>query len=299
MRIRSVASEAFLGLRRNLVMSLAAVLTVAVSLAFVGTALLVRKTAREIQDIFYTQIEISIFLKDGVTEPQRTEVTDVLGGLPIVENVIYESKAEAFRRSQKQFADQPDLLANITEDALPESYRVKLRDPTQYDVVASAVRDLPAVDQVVDYRKFLQPLFTTLNGLRTAAVYIAGVQLLAATLLIANTVRVTAFSRRRETGVMRLVGATRHVHPAAVPARGHPRRRARRGARRRADAARQGAAARPRAAPAVLRGDHPVDQRGRHPVAGAGPARHRRGDQRPGLAAHPAALPAGLIGPTT
>ena len=209
MRIRSVASEAFLGLRRNLVMSLAAVLTVAVSLAFVGTALLVIKTAREIQDIFYTQIEISIFLQDEVTAPERTEVTDVLARLPIVENVIYESKAEAFRRSQKQFAEQPDLLANITEDALPESYRVKLSDPTQYDLVASAVRDLPAVDQVVDYRRFLQPLFTTLNGLRTAAFYIAGVQLLAATLLIANTVRVTAFSRRRETGVMRLVGATR------------------------------------------------------------------------------------------
>jgi len=209
MRIRQVASEAFLGLRRNLVMSLAAVLTVAVSLTFVGTALLVRETAQEIQDIFYTQIEISIFLQDDVTPAQRTEVTDVLAGLPLVENVIYESKAEAFRRSQKQFADQPDLLANITEDALPESYRVKLRDPTQYEVVASAVRDLPAVDEVVDYRKFLQPLFTTLNGLRTAAFYIAAVQLVAATLLIANTVRVTAFSRRRETGVMRLVGATR------------------------------------------------------------------------------------------
>ena len=209
MRIRQVVSEALLGLRRNLVMSVAAVLTVAVSLAFVGAALLVIQTTREIRDIFYTQIEISIFLTNEVTEAQRAEIPKVLDRIPLVQNVLYESKAEAYRRFRLQSQDQPDLLANITEDALPESYRVKLNDPEQYEVVASAVRDLPGVDEVVDYRKFLQPLFTTLNGLQTAALYVAAVQLFAATLLIANTVRVTAFSRRRETGVMRLVGATR------------------------------------------------------------------------------------------
>ena len=209
MRIRQVVSEALLGLRRNLVMSVAAVLTVAVSLAFVGAALLVIQTTREIRDIFYTQIEISIFLTNEVTEAQRAEIPKVLDRIPLVQNVLYESKAEAYRRFRLQSQDQPDLLANITEDALPESYRVKLNDPEQYEVVASAVRDLPGVDEVVDYRKYLQPLFTTLNGLQTAALYVAAVQLFAATLLIANTVRVTAFSRRRETGVMRLVGATR------------------------------------------------------------------------------------------
>ena len=129
--------------------------------------------------------------------------------MPQVQQVFYESQEQAYEQFREQFKDSPDLVENVTAEALPESVRVKLRDPTQYDVVASAVRDLPAVDQVVDYRRLLQPLFTTLNGLRTAAFYIAGVQLLAATLLIANTVRVTAFSRRRETGVMRLVGATR------------------------------------------------------------------------------------------
>ncbi|MDP9496384.1 MAG: permease-like cell division protein FtsX [Actinomycetota bacterium] len=209
MRLRRVLAEASLGLRRNLVMSIAAVVTVAVSLAFVGGALLVRQTVAEIQQIFYTQIEISIFLKDGITDPQRTEVRQVLERQPLVQQVLYESKAEAFRRSQQQFADQPDLLANVTEDALPESFRVKLRDPTQYDVVAAAVRGLPAVDQVVDYREFLDGLFRILDGLRNAALATAGIQLVAATLLIANTVRVAAFSRRREIGVMRLVGATR------------------------------------------------------------------------------------------
>ena len=208
-RVRQVAGEAFLGLRRNLVMSVAAVVTVAVSLAFVGAALLVRKTVAEIQEIFYTQIEISVFLKDGIDDRQRNEVRQVLDDIPLVQSVLYESKAEAFRRSQKQFADQPELLANVTEDALPESFRVKLTDPTQYEVVASAVRGLSGVDQVVDYREFLAGLFRILSGLRNAALATAALQLVAATLLIANTVRVAAFSRRREISVMRLVGATR------------------------------------------------------------------------------------------
>ncbi|HEU0102755.1 MAG TPA: permease-like cell division protein FtsX [Mycobacteriales bacterium] len=209
MRVRTVASEAVLGLRRNLVMSVAAVVTVAVSLAFVGTAFLVTKTVTDIRKIFYTQIEISIFLDEDVTPPQRDEINQTLSRLPLVQSVVYESKAEAYRRFQLQFQDQPDLLANVTEEALPESYRVKLRDPTQYDVVASAVEDLPGVGQVVDYRKFLDDLFAVLDGLRTTAIAVALVQLVAATLLIGNTVRVAAFSRRRETGVMRLVGATR------------------------------------------------------------------------------------------
>ncbi len=208
-RVRQVAGEAFLGLRRNLVMSVAAVVTVAVSLAFVGAALLVRKTVAEIQEIFYTQIEVSVFLKDGIDDRQRNEVRQVLDDIPLVQSVLYESKAEAYQRSQKQFADQPELLANVTEDALPESFRVKLTDPTQYEVVASAVRGLSGVDQVVDYREFLAGLFRILSGLRNAALATAALQLVAATLLIANTVRVAAFSRRREISVMRLVGATR------------------------------------------------------------------------------------------
>lgn len=209
MRVRTVASEAVLGLRRNVVMSVAAVVTVAVSLAFVGTALLVRKTVGEIREIFYTQIEISIFLDEQVTEPQRQQIAQVLDDIPLVQEVVYESKAEAYRRFRLQFQDQPDLLANVTQEALPESYRVKLTDPTQYEVVAAEVSDLPGVGDVRDFREFLADLFRTLDGLRDAAIYTAGVQLIAATLLIGNTVRVAAFSRRRETGVMRLVGATR------------------------------------------------------------------------------------------
>ncbi len=209
MRVRTVASEAVIGLRRNLVMSVAAIVTIAVSFAFVGTALLATKTVSDIRKIFYTQIEVSIFLNEDVTQPQRDEISGTLNRLDLVKSVTYESKAEAYRRFKLQFQDQPDLVANVTQDALPESYRVKLKDPRQYDVVASAVQDEPGVAQVVDARKVLDQLFKILDGLRNAAIAIAALQLFASILLIGNTVRVAAFSRRRETGVMRLVGATR------------------------------------------------------------------------------------------
>lgn len=209
MRVRTVASEAALGLRRNVVMSIAAVVTVAVSLAFVGTALLVRQTVSELRQIFYTQIEVSIFLKDDVTQAQRDTIDTTLHREPLVQTVTYESRSEAFRRFKLQFQDQPNLVENVSEQALPESFRVKLTDPKQYDVVAGAVAGLPGVDKVEDYRNLLTDLFQVLDGLRDASVTIAVVQLVAAALLIGNTVRVAAFSRRREIGVMRLVGATR------------------------------------------------------------------------------------------
>src|SRR5207245_2878340 len=101
-----------------------------------------------------------------------------------------------------------DLVANVSPDALPESFRVKLKDPKQFDVVASAFQDRPGVDTVKDLKKVLDPLFKVLGAFQRTAVWVAIIQLIAAILLISNTIRVAAFSRRRETGIMRLVGAS-------------------------------------------------------------------------------------------
>jgi cell division transport system permease protein len=91
---------------------------------------------------------------------------------------------------------------------MPESFRVKLSDPTKYDVVASAFIGRPGIDSVNDQRRVLDKLFAILNGFQTGALVIAAMMLLATVLLVANTIRVAAFSRRRETGIMRLVGAS-------------------------------------------------------------------------------------------
>jgi cell division transport system permease protein len=130
-----------------------------------------------------------------------------LKSLPQVETVFYESKQEAFVRFKEQFKDSA-IANNVTADALPESFRIKLKDPTQYVIVASAIEGRPGVEQVQDQRALLDRFFKLLNGLQVFALVIACFQLLAAALLIWNTIRVAAFSRRRETGIMRLVGAS-------------------------------------------------------------------------------------------
>jgi cell division transport system permease protein len=208
-RIGTVVSEASIGLRRNLVMSTAAVITIAVSLTFVGAALLVRQSVDRLQDAFFTEIEVAVYLDDGVTAPQREEINRTLQALPLVEKVTYASKQDAYERFLRQNPNDPDISKNVTPDLLPEAFLVQLKDPEQFEIVSSAATDLPGVDEVDDNRDELKGLFGVLNGLNLLAAATAVVQAIAAVLLIANTVRLTAFSRRREIGVMRLVGATR------------------------------------------------------------------------------------------
>jgi cell division transport system permease protein len=126
---------------------------------------------------------------------------------PLVQEVYYESSTEAYQRFKEQFKNSP-IAQNASPDALPESFRVKLADPTKYDVIASAFQGRPGIDNVVDQRSLLDKFFQVLGGLQKLALVIAGAMILVTVLLIANAMRVAAFNRRRETGIMRLVGAS-------------------------------------------------------------------------------------------
>lgn len=209
MRVRTVVSEASIGLRRNLVMSTAAVITIAVSLTFVGAALLVRQSVDRLQSAFFTEIAVAVYLDKDVTPAQRADINRTLQALPLVDEVTYASKQDAYDRFLRQNPNDADIRKNVTPDLLPEAFLVKLKDPEKFEIVSSAASDLPGVDKVDDNRDELKGLFSVLSGLNLLAAATALVQAIAAVLLIANTVRLTAFSRRREIGVMRLVGATR------------------------------------------------------------------------------------------
>lgn len=220
MRARFVASEVGYGLKRNLTMTFAVVMTVAVSLGLFGVGLLVRAQASTMKDYWYDKVEVSIFLcgtnsdvpscADGpVTEAQKAQIYADLNSLkPLVQDVYFESKQEAYDRFVEQFRNSP-IVDNVTVDAMPESYRVKLSNPTEYEVVASAFVGRPGVEQVNDQRQLLDKFFKLLSGLQIAALAIAIAMLVVTVLLIVNTMRVAAFSRRRETGIMRLVGASK------------------------------------------------------------------------------------------
>jgi cell division transport system permease protein len=217
MRAQFVLSEMAIGLRRNLTMTVAAVLTSSIALALLGVGLLLYAQVGTMKDYWYDKVEVSVFLcqdlsetatcTGAVTAEQRKQIEADLRARPEVEEVFYESQDEAFERFKEQFKNSA-LANNVTADQLPESFRVKLKNPEDFAQVSSAVRGRPGVDEVADSRALLDRFFRVLNGLRNGALFIAVVAVVAMILLIANTVQVAAYSRRRETGIMRLVGAS-------------------------------------------------------------------------------------------
>jgi len=207
-RAQFVLSEIGIGLRRNLGTTVAMIVTVAISLAFAGAAWLLYQQVDLMKGFWYDRVEVSVFLTDDVTQAQRDGILADLEALPQVEQVFYEDKQQAFTNFRDQFKDSPELLRNVTAEVLPESFRVKLVDPEQFELVGRQFVGRPGVEQVQDTRELLRQFFTFMNALIVASAVVAAVLVVAAVILIYITVRFSAFSRRRETGIMRLVGAS-------------------------------------------------------------------------------------------
>jgi cell division transport system permease protein len=170
------------------------------------------------KDYWYDKIEVSIFLcgslsegascgKGVITQEQKIDIQKDLQTLPVVAEVYYESQAEAFKRFGERFKGSA-IAQNVTADQLPESFRIKLKDPTKFAVIESAFAGRPGVDIVQDQRAILEKFFKLLAVLRNGALVIGAASVFTASLLISNTLRIAAFNRRRETGVMKLVGAS-------------------------------------------------------------------------------------------
>lgn len=219
MRARFVASEVFIGLRRNFTMTMALIVTIAISLALLGTGLLVRQQVAQMKGFWFDKVEVSLFLctrnsdvpscAGAVTAEQREQIRSDLESLdPLVQEVYYETAEEAFARFQEQFQGSP-IAESATAEDLGESFRVKLSDPDRYALITSAFTGVPGVERVDDQKQVLDKLFRLLDGLQLVALFIAAAMLLVTLLLVGNTMRLAAHSRQRETGIMRLVGASK------------------------------------------------------------------------------------------
>lgn len=220
MRAQFVLSEIGVGLRRNLTMTFAVIVSVALSLALFGGSLLMREQVSTMKGYWYDKVNVSIFLcnkndketasncaKGAVTEAQKAEIRSELKRMNIVESVQFETSEEAYKHYKEQFGDSP-LAASLTPDQMQESFRIKLKDPERFDVISTAFAARPGVQEVQDQKRLVGDLFNLLNGMNFAALGVMTLMLIVALMLIVNTVRVSAFSRRRETGIMRLVGAS-------------------------------------------------------------------------------------------
>jgi cell division transport system permease protein len=222
MRGQYVMQEIGQGLKRNLTMVIAVIVSTAVALVMLGSGLLMWQQTKSMQDYWYGKVQVNVFLcnqddvgsyltcRTAVTQLQQNAIEAKIKSVPGVKDVQYESQQQAYARAKQMGSSSADALVNnITPNQLPSSFRISMVNPNVgASVIEDAVGGMAGVETVQDEDALLKPLFTFIHIAEYTAVGVAIVMLVLAFLLIFNTVRLSAFSRRRETGIMRLVGAS-------------------------------------------------------------------------------------------
>ena len=220
MQLRYVLSELGQGLRRNLSMHLAVILTLFVSLTLVGLGVLLNQQAIKAGEQWGNELQITVFLcREGdenpacpteVTPAQQEAIEKVVDENPEVADWYVESKEEAFEKVKELFGEErfEGRNAAATADDMAKSIWITLEDPDEYQGILSAVRGLDGVGSVRDQRAVVGPILRGIEAMQWGALAIASFLVVAALLLVANTIRLAAMARRKEIGIMRLVGAS-------------------------------------------------------------------------------------------
>ena len=223
MQLTYVFSELGNGLRRNISMSIAVIVTIFVSLTLVGMGLLLNAQADKAQEYWGSKLQITVFLcnqnsttancvNGEANDAQKQAVQKVLDTNPEVASWRMQTKQEAYDKWKAAYVSEDETERRVYESIRPsdmqESYWVQLKDPEKFMGVKTAVQGLPGVNSVRDLREVLKPIYFWMNVLKYGAWAISAFLILAAILQVGNTIRLAAFARRREIGIMRLVGAS-------------------------------------------------------------------------------------------
>ena len=216
MALKFIASEVGQGLRRNLSMTLAMVITTAVALGMLGAGLLVAMTASASQgkydylNEFRVYVDRSISVEDPDCEDRCDSIRDSLEATGGVASVEYKNPDETYEEFVDLFSStDPVLVESTSPDALGSRFTIILADPTRAEAVAEELREVSGIEVVHGQGELVERVFSVLDGIRNAAFAVAVVQLVATVLLIANMTQIAAFTRRTALGIMRLVGASR------------------------------------------------------------------------------------------
>jgi len=221
MRLGFIFSEVAQGLRRNVAMVISIVLVTLVSLTFVGTALLLQFQIGQMKNYWYERAQVAVYLctdtspsaacpQGEASEDVKVSVKEKLNSellKPYISRYYFEDHQKAYENFQAQFKGQ-SIAKYVSGAQLNETYWVKLKDPNQSAIITQSFNGVPGVEEVRDQRSYLDQIFSILNAASLAAIGVAVLMLLSATLLISTTIRLSALSRRRELGIMRLVGAS-------------------------------------------------------------------------------------------
>ncbi|NQX12878.1 ABC transporter permease [Microbacteriaceae bacterium VKM Ac-2855] len=221
MRFALIWSEVAGGLRRNVSMVISVILVTFISLTFVGTAILLQMQIGQMKNYWYDRAQVAVYMCTATSGGQNCNGADAtadqiaavqaqLEGTtldPYIDQFYFEDHDQAYANFQEQFAGNP-VAEYVTPDLLNQTFWINLNDPTQSDVIIESLSSVAGVESVTDQRSYLDQIFSILNAASYTAIGVAILMLVAAVLLIATTIRLSAFSRRRELGIMRLVGAS-------------------------------------------------------------------------------------------
>lgn len=254
MRAKYVLTEVFVGLWRNVTMTIAMIITMAVSLTMLGASLMLYLQVGDMKAFYYDKVQVSVFLNTDLSAQDTQALKARLESDPAVQEVFYEDQETAYKRFQEQFADLPDLVKAVPPESLPPSLRVTLKNPENSDkfahalevaagldagdetspspdpsasadataaspspsasaattttTTAAADEPIKGIKQVVDQKKLLEKIFGIIGSIQNMALIVSIAMGVAALLLVANTIQVAAYSKRREVAVMKLVGAS-------------------------------------------------------------------------------------------
>jgi cell division transport system permease protein len=203
-----VVRETGVNLRRNLVMTCAAILTMLVSLSLFGAALLARQATNRAAVQWRGGVELSIFLNPDVTGNESDAIGHQLATMPQVKTVRFVDKPHAYQEFKTMFASTPDLVNSLTTSDMPPSYRVVPTRAEDVQAIGDRFNNQPGVKQVVYAKEVISSQLKHYQTLRNIAYALSLVVFLGAVALIVNTIQLAIFSRRREIAVMKLVGAT-------------------------------------------------------------------------------------------
>jgi cell division transport system permease protein len=220
-RAQFVFHEVWIGLRRNLTMTVALIVVVAISLSLLGTGLLFVKQVDNTRSYWQTKVQLAVWLcssqdlsgncgKNGaVTAAEINTIRKNLLANPMVASVQFFSAQQNYQTFKQEFKSDAPITKYTPASQIPASFGVRLKNAEADAASVTAVADgYPGVSQVVDDAQILNSFYRLLDSARNAVVIIAIFLLIAAILLVANTIRLSAFNRRRETSIMRLVGAS-------------------------------------------------------------------------------------------
>jgi cell division transport system permease protein len=201
-----VARETASNLWRNRLMTIAAVLTVAVSLSLAGAALLLRQGVAHATVKWQHGVNVLVFLTPGIASQQQASLQQQLTALPYVRTCLYRSQQYDFNEARQLLP--PDESQALTVATTPASLRCALNDPREAQAIFQEFNGRPGVQAVSHQPQSVRNMETVVGYFKIAFYVIAGILLLSAAVLILNTIRLAIFARRREVSVMKLVGAT-------------------------------------------------------------------------------------------